>query len=90
MIISGDTIPETLTLDWQLSNNEGYDELIDYLSQQGYEINYFDFIAKIKSIDIDQLALLAGLSVVDYRKLMETPFIDEIIHLILKGIKNIS
>ncbi|EEY96432.1 hypothetical protein HMPREF0016_01123 [Acinetobacter johnsonii SH046] len=90
MIISGDTIPETLTLDWQLSNNEGYDELIDYLSQQGYEINYFDFIAKIKSIDIDHLASLAGLSVVDYRKLMKTPFIDEVIHLILKGVKKIA
>lgn len=91
MAITGQNhIPEVLTLDWQLANNQGYNELVEYLSTKGYEMHYPDIVHKIQNIDINQLASSAGLSLVDYKKLMETPFIDEIIHLILKGMKEIS
>lgn len=90
MAIKDNYIPEVLTLDWQLANNQGYNELVQYLSMKGYDTNYPDIVSMIKSIDINQLASTAGLSLLDYKKLMETPFIDEIIYLILKGMKNIS
>ena len=41
-------------------------------------------------MDIEHLQRLAGLDEDEYQRLMTSPFVDECIHLIIKGLKKIS
>ena len=39
---------------------------------------------------MDDLARSSGLSSDDYQRLMESPFVDECVHLVLKGLKALA
>lgn len=78
-----------LTEEWQISENNEYRDLLCFLNDNGHAVNYKDIENTLINIEISTLAKNSGLELEEYIKLMETPFIDEIIHLILKGIKNI-
>ncbi|NOU91157.1 TIR domain-containing protein [Paenibacillus sp. LMG 31460] len=79
-------IPKELTLDWQLENNAGYKDLLDYYSLRSEkEVIYYDKIVGILS----NVNLNNGLSDIENNKLFNTPFIDEALHLVFKGLKNI-
>ena len=74
-------LPEELSLDWQLKNNEKYDKLIkDYKCNMG-NIDY----SWINNIDISTLR--NGLNDSDNQRLFITPFVDEAVYLISKGLK---
>lgn len=74
-------LPEELSLEWQLKNNDNYEELLkDYKSNMG-DIDY----SWIKSIDISTLR--NGLNDSDNQRLFITPFVDEAVYLISKGLK---
>ncbi|MDC4638819.1 TIR domain-containing protein, partial [Acinetobacter baumannii] len=77
------------TEEWQISENNEYRDLLCFLNDNGHAVNYKDIENTLINIEISTLAENSGLELEEYIKLMETPFIDEIIHLILKGIKNI-
>jgi len=87
--IRNKTIFSTLTRDWQIAENKLYTDLLTILESNGYSVNYDEIKDKLIDLDISILAKNTGLTLEEYIKLMETPFIDEIIHLILKGLKNI-
>ncbi|WP_436912797.1 TIR domain-containing protein [Acinetobacter schindleri] len=87
--IQNRTIASSLTQDWQIAENNAYIDLLAILESNGYSVDYDAIKDKLIGIDINVLAQNTGLTSGEYIKLMETPFIDEIIHLILKGLKNI-
>ena len=76
-------IPEELTMDWQKNNNDHYSDLLLEYSKRNKDINY----SCIGELTIDDLH--NGLSKDDNLRLFATPFVDEAIHLITKGIKNL-
>lgn len=86
-LIQGITLPDELTQDWQIQNNAGYKELLDFCLSRDvqYSVDYDSLAKKLKNVD-----LLNGLSKDENIKLFTTPFIDEALHLVLKGLKSIS
>lgn len=76
-------IPEELSLNWQKNNNDHYSDLLLEYSKQNNDINY----SWLSELTID--ALHNGLSKEDNLRLFATPFVDEAIHLITKGIKTL-
>lgn len=86
-LIQNGITPKELTLDWQIDNNAGYKEVLDfYLTRNGtYPIDY-SLLAKELKIE----SLNNGLIESDNYKLFTTPFIEEAIHLVLKGLNSIN
>ena len=85
--ILGGAVPEELTYEWQKNNNLYYDEVQNLLKRG--RVDYEKIGKTLREIDVGVLAKNAGLSKTDYERLMVTPFIDEAVHLILKGLSNI-
>ena len=83
-LILNETIPQELTQDWQVQNNSGYKELLDFCSSRGvqHSVNYMSLTKTLKSADFNN-----GLSYEDNKQLFTTPFIEEALHLIFKGMK---
>lgn len=81
------TVSEPLTEKWQCNNTPGYDKLLKLLSDSDKKTNYENIINCLKNISIKDLASRAGLSSKEYSVLMHSPFVDECIFLILKGIR---
>ena len=79
-------LPEELTFAWQLTNNTGLEDMAKFAASRGvdYEKQYQ------RSLDIAMNAELRnGLSQEENARLFESPFVDEVIHLILKGISQL-
>jgi len=89
MLRSGE-VAEQLTLDWQIQHNAGYNDLLDYATEKGfkYSANYDDIARIILEFGLDRLSESNGLTQADNLKLFDTPFADEAVHLILKGLKS--
>ncbi|MHB8076580.1 TIR domain-containing protein [Desulfosporosinus fructosivorans] len=85
-LIQNITIPEELTQDWQIQNNMGYKELLDFCSSRDGQ-HSVDYIALVKNLKSENLN--NGLSKEDNILLFNTPFMDEALHLIFKGLKSI-
>ncbi len=80
-------IPETLTEDWQIKHNAGYSELQNLAGSHGHHCDYEKITDTISQSSIRKLAAQCGLDIQDYQRLMESPFIDECVYLIIKGLK---
>ncbi|QPB41912.1 TIR domain-containing protein [Rodentibacter haemolyticus] len=83
-------IAEPFSEQWQIQHNSGYVELQKIAKQLKFQANYSAIQQQIEMLDTEILAKRAGLSSGDYIRLMKTSFIDECVHLILKGLKNIK
>lgn len=83
-------ISPSLTKQWQMKENDLYEGLLDKLESEGHTVNYSNIEAKLINTELDILAERAGLTLDEYIELMESPFIDEIIHLVLKGLQRIE
>ncbi len=85
LIKSGIT-PEELTLDWQIENNSGYKDLLDFCISRDiqYSVDYNLVIETIKSANLNN-----GLSKEENERLFTTPYIDEVLNLVFKGLKSI-
>ncbi len=85
-LIQKGTISQELTYDWQVQNNSGYKELLDFYSSRNikYSVDYTSLAEILKIENLNN-----GLSKEDNYVLFNTPFIDEALHLILKGLKSI-
>lgn len=70
--------------------NAEYASLVTIYNQEQKEdqINYAQYFEEIRNIGFKGLGDLNGLSEEDNRRLAATPHIHEIIHLVLKGLKN--
>ena len=82
-------IPDELTVQWQIDNNKGYKDLLGYASSRQY--NYVDdYSSAINTLTSSGISKLNnGLNEKENYRLFETPFIDEAVHLLLKGLKKI-
>lgn len=80
------TIPERLTHDWQVLHNPGYKELLDFCCSRGERpLDYTSIAAVLGKATADN-----GLSREDNDRLAATPFIEEAIHLVLKGLNQLG
>lgn len=89
-IVCHDSSPESLTEEWQLAHTIGYDDVLHSLTKSGVIVNYPKIISFLQATAIRDLAKLAGLSTAEYSRLMHSPFVDECLFLIIKGIRNIQ
>jgi len=87
--LSSKELSASLTEKWQETHNKGYSQVQTEAEQFGYNAKYDAIKDMIMDLTICELSQNAGLSEEDYIRLMESPFNDECVHLILKGIKTI-
>jgi hypothetical protein len=85
-LIQNGITPQELTLDWQIQNNAGYKELLEYCISRDiqYSVDYNLIIETIKNANLNN-----GLSKEENYKLFTTPYIDEALYLVFKGLKSI-
>lgn len=83
-------IEDQLTEDWQIQNNVEYFSLQKIASKTQHGADYKRIEKIIISKEVEQLVNNTGLNISEYQKLMKTPFIDEAVHLILKGLSNLK
>lgn len=81
--------PDQLTEKWQKDHTPGYSKLLRRLADSN-NVNYKDIVDSLKNISIKDLADHSGLSVNEYSILMFSPFVDECLFLIIKGIRKIK
>lgn len=79
-----------LTDEWQRNHTTGYSELQEVAKVHGNNADYSEIYSLLSSLEPADLAKRSGLSEKDYIKLMTSPFVDECLQLILKGLKMIS
>jgi hypothetical protein len=87
--ITNKTITAPLTEHWQIINNAGYYDLQEKAKQRNLNADYNQIKSILESTTIEQLANSSGLNSDEYHRLMESPFVDECVHLIIKGIKTV-
>ena len=84
-LIQTGTLPQELTQDWQVHNNAGYQELLDFSAAKNINcIAYNRLTDVLKSSNLNN-----GLNEEDNEKLFNTPFIEEAIQLIFKGLRSV-
>jgi hypothetical protein len=85
-LIAEKVVPEELTFEWQVSNNPELREMMNFADSRGvaYERMYRDGLDILANTDLRN-----GLNQEDNAKLFESPFADEVIHLVLKGISQL-
>lgn len=75
---------------WQIEHTTGYSDLQQLAKNFENEVNYSTIIDELISTNISTLAERSGLDVDDYTSLISSPFIDECIHLVMKGLKSLD
>ncbi len=88
--ITDKAIAEPITEHWQITNNAGYFELQEKAKKGSQDAGYTRIKTVLEGMSVDDLARSSGLSSDDYQRLMESPFVDECVHLVLKGLKTLA
>lgn len=85
-LISEHAVPEELSFAWQLNNNPGLEAMTQFASSRGldYEDQYKRTLDTVMNSELRN-----GLTKEENARLFETPFADEVIHLVLKGISQL-
>jgi hypothetical protein len=81
--------PETLTEAWQLTHNAGYVDLQKIATKHGMQADYGNVKSVLERVDVSEIAKNAGLDKEIYLRLMESPFVDECIHIVLQGLRKV-
>lgn len=81
--------PESLTGEWQVLHNSGYANVQSIARAGGHHADYEHVKVTLQSVDFEVFAAKAGLSNEEYKRLMTTPFVDECVHLTIKGLKTL-
>jgi len=89
-VLLNEVVPDTLTEEWQKINNSNYSELQKLAMTYDHNCNYQEIISILQNINLRDLAKNAGLCEDEYRHLMLTPFIDECVYILMKGLKKLS
>jgi hypothetical protein len=89
-VLLGEYVPESLTEEWQVTHNAGYSDVQDIAKANNNECDYSAIVDMLQKLNISDLASRCGLSKEEYIKVMRSPFIDECLHLILKGLKAVD
>lgn len=85
-IINGTEVEE-LTEEWQIKYNVGYADLLRFTETKdsSKSVNYKEICEKLRSLKLNN-----GLNQGENKRLFETPFIDEAIFLVLKGLERLD
>jgi hypothetical protein len=86
-LLQNAVVPESLTEHWQISHIEGYSDLQELARSHGHGCDYVAITAFISSHSVSELATRCGLDENEYKRLMISPFVDECVYLILKGLE---
>ena len=89
-IILTHDVPGTLTENWQISHNAGYSDLQELARSSGHGSDYVAITQTIKQLSVSVLATRCGLDEIEYKRLMISPFVDECVYLILKGLNGMN
>lgn len=89
-IITNKSIAEPITEHWQITNNVGYFKLQEKAEQDNHNADYPNITHILNGISVEDLARSSGLNSDDYQRLMASPFVDECVHLVLKGLKTLA
>jgi len=89
-VIHSKEVPETLTENWQITHNENYSDLQRLAREKGTHSDYMAISGFLKNIDIVDLSQRSGLELSDYQRLIVSPFIDECVQLIIKGLSKLA
>lgn len=89
-VLNGKPYPDQLTEDWQVTHNEGYVDLQLIARAQCMHTDYEQIKTTLTGIDISIFSSNAGLSREKYIRLMNSPFMDECIYLIIQGLKKLT
>lgn len=83
-LIQNEEESEKLTEQWQIKNNSEYKEMLDFGLSRGnqYVVDYLSIKERLKQADLKN-----GLSEEDNLKLFNTPFADEALFLVFKGLQ---
>lgn len=84
--IESNSLSDFLTENWQNANNPGYIELQTYAKERGNYADYAEIKTMLENMSVKTLAERVKLSEDQYRQLMQTPSVDEAIHLVLLGL----
>ena len=79
-------VPEELSFGWQSENNPGLKDMTKFAASRG--VDYEGLYQRALDV-VMNAELRNGLSQEDNARLFETPFADEVIHLVLKGISQL-
>jgi hypothetical protein len=81
-LIKEKVVPEELSFDWQANSNPGLSNMVSFAASRGvdYKKLYQQGLEILMNADLRN-----GLSADENARLFESPFADEVIHLILKG-----
>lgn len=84
-------VPECLTEKWQIEHNAGYRDLQAEAKLYGNAADYM-WLEQIlcRRETLEEISNRSGLSIDEYQHLMQSPFADECIHLILKGLSRVA
>lgn len=88
--IMSKSISEVITQEWQEKHDVEYQSFRGFLSEKKDILSYQEIHSKILTLKVTDLAQASGLSLEDYNRLMVSPLIDEVIHLILKGLNQLD
>jgi hypothetical protein len=88
--ILNNEISEEFTEEWQISHNARYIELQQIAKGNSFEADYEQVETSLLSLSVEKLSSKSGLSEKEYTRLMTTPFVDEVVHLILKGLNQLE
>jgi hypothetical protein len=82
-LINEKKVPVELTYAWQLANNPGLADMVHFATTRGidYEQLFSQAVNRVMNADLRN-----GLTKEENVTLFETPFVDEVVHLVLKGI----
>jgi len=83
-------ITEKLTENWQIEHNTGYQDLQKLACSLAHEANFVNIKVTLESVKIDELARKSGLNSDEYKRLMQSPFVDECVYLITKGLRQLA
>lgn len=82
--------PEVFTEEWQILHTSGYSDVQNIAKAHGHQCDYETITELINSQNLSTLANRCGLLEAEYLTIMRSPFIDECLHLILKGLNALN
>lgn len=84
--LRGEQYSLMLTEGWQATHNAGYVDMQEIAKLNGEYANYNEAESQLRRIKISDLSSNAGLDENEYVQLMCSPFVDECVFLLLKGL----
>lgn len=83
-------VAECLTYEWQVRNTNRYKDTLKILAGLDVSVNYEEIISEIRHITIEELASRVNLSVDEYKQLMQTPFVDDVVMKVIQVMKGLK